>query len=414
MSNAQMSNSIAENLCSLTMPKCGGEPTPPFPGEQLPLARHDSRAAKCIGGCGGWDFTWHYEDEAVEELTCWGHGGDWDSFTSLKVKFTNGKESYIGTPKGNSVKFVFDPQETFHGDITISGNGHGTRTGYLAFTTGRSDGSLRRFECGNPGYDHWIFHPDPGLTLAGLFGKGGDDIDQLGLILREPLCPVESQQIIGVKCKGKTGPGGMCEAAFSEDPVGAHLTTTCDFCKTKSPGKCEGNFQYTRGREISTSSTSIDKFGGSTEFSTKFTTGFFFAKAEMEAKFSVNYEHTWEVSRSQADTEAIALGSACESSPKPYSKTNLEMTVVVGTMTGDLEFTVRTKRKCEDQPQITTHDGTVTIKNVPITSLTSDCTVVDVPCGATSEDPSMQEPTTDITSRATTTQTTSAAEMMAV
>jgi hypothetical protein len=385
-----------------------------------------------MGGCGGLDFTWHYEGESVKELECWGNGASsYGGFTALKLKFTNEREAYIGSPKGESVKFVFDPQEKFHGDITLAGNDffgkiwNPDRVGYLAFTTGLSDGSTRSFECGKrPPIPHKF--PADGLILAGLFGKGGSDIDQLGLILREQSCPVESQEIIDVKCKGKTGPGGLCEAAFSEDAAGAHLTNVCDFCDTESPGKCEGHFQYTRAREISTTSTEIDAVGFGVEFENKFEANLIFAKSETSITLKLNYEHTWEESNSQVDTESIALESACESSPKPHSRTNMEMTVVVGTVTGDLEFTMKTKRKCEDQPQITTHDGTVTIRNVPITTLTNFCKVVDVPCDATttttldpsestttssqdpsSEDPTTQEPTTDITTTATTTQTTS-------
>jgi len=148
--------------------------------------------AGCIGGCGGIAFTMHDYMTSVRDLRIWwGHGAEYNGFKAIQVVFFNGKQQTQGVlpASGADASFTFNAGEFLDGVVTLSGNGHGTRTGYLHFKTNTG----REFSAGNLHTPYYF--EATGSLLAGFFGQAGSDIDQLGLLLFKP---VKKLQITGV------------------------------------------------------------------------------------------------------------------------------------------------------------------------------------------------------------------------
>lgn len=148
--------------------------------------------AGCIGGCGGSAFTAHDYMTSVRDLRIWwGHGADHNGFKAIQVVFFNGKQETHGIlpASGPDASFSFKAGEYLDGQVTLCGNGIGSRTGYLHFKTNQG----REFSAGDQHTPYYF--EATGSLLAGFFGQAGADIDQLGLLLFKP---VKSLQITGV------------------------------------------------------------------------------------------------------------------------------------------------------------------------------------------------------------------------
>lgn len=94
----------------------------------------------------------------------------------IRLLFMDGQLEAMGTPCGTLSEFTFAPGETLVGDLTLGGNGVGTRLGHISFKTS----SGRRFSAGDL-HTPYLFNVD-GLYITGAYGKMGGDIDNLGFI----------------------------------------------------------------------------------------------------------------------------------------------------------------------------------------------------------------------------------------
>jgi len=116
---------------------CAGGSIPTWNYETIPLT---SAGIGCIGGCGGTRFEIHDYSTTVSVLRVWkGSGSPDDGLKSIEVELFNGKKQTVGiTPsRGPDASYEFAPGETIVGDIELCGNGIGSRTGRISFTTSR-------------------------------------------------------------------------------------------------------------------------------------------------------------------------------------------------------------------------------------------------------------------------------------
>lgn len=162
--------------------QCAGGPL--FNNERTP---GDDAGGGCVGGCGGQPFTLHKEGGIVRSITVWygTHVDQNDGIKAIRIAyFGDDNDRVIGKPENGpySKKIDFQPGETIKGDVTLSGNGFGTRTGYIAFSTSAG----QKFAAGQDGHTKYIF--DSGNSLvSGIKGRSGDDINQLAFIFWKPI-----------------------------------------------------------------------------------------------------------------------------------------------------------------------------------------------------------------------------------
>mmetsp|Transcript_14265 Transcript_14265/g.15806 ORF Transcript_14265/g.15806 Transcript_14265/m.15806 type:complete len:381 (-) Transcript_14265:38-1180(-) len=138
--------------------------------------------AGCIGGCGGSPFEFHANGTTVERIDVWPKCGAHGGLRAIKVTLFNGMSKTFGQPVcSTSNSFTFKPGEYLVGDLILAGDGIGTRTGYIEFTTNLK----RTFKSGEP---HTLYHfPVQSGFLTGFFGRSGDDIDHLGFYVIKPI-----------------------------------------------------------------------------------------------------------------------------------------------------------------------------------------------------------------------------------
>jgi len=183
-------------------------------------------------------------------------------------------------------------------------------------------------------------------------------------------------KIIDIKCKAG---GSTCNAAWAPN-LDQNQALVCDSCSAPSgsTSHCTGDFQVTNQHSITTSSTSIDQLGGSYEFG--FEAGIdFIADGKMKASYKVDYQHTWQKSKSQTDTTTSTVSSSCALDLPAGKNATAAASFAVGTLKGDVIMTVLRKDACNVQDQ-SYHPATVEISNVPVTQASSSCKWVGAPC----------------------------------
>jgi len=161
---------------------CAGGPL--FNNERTPK---DDAGGGCVGGCGGSPFTIHKEGGIVSSIRVWygTHVDKNDGIKAIRIRyFGDDNDHVIGHPTygPDSKEITFQPGETIKGDMTLSGNGFGTRLGYVAFST--SGG--QKFEAGQNGHTKYLFGSGDSF-VAGIKGRAGDDINQLAFIFWKPI-----------------------------------------------------------------------------------------------------------------------------------------------------------------------------------------------------------------------------------
>jgi len=110
---------------------------------------------------------------------------------SIEVELFNGKKQTVGiTPsRGPDASYEFAPGETIVGDIELCGNGIGSRTGRISFTTSKN----QKFEVGDEHTPYYF--PSGNSFLTGFFGQAGDDIDHLGILMMKPILNAEIRNV---------------------------------------------------------------------------------------------------------------------------------------------------------------------------------------------------------------------------
>ncbi|CAE8734555.1 unnamed protein product, partial [Polarella glacialis] len=155
----------------------------------------------CIGGCSGTVFHVAEYLGIVKSLHVrWvGKKGNHDKNAGIRAigiyYFDDLREYFIGTKnevssgnRGNS--FEFHEGEFVKGDLELSGNGFGTRLGYIGFAT--SEG--RKFEAGQTNHDRYRFNSG-GACLSSFHGQAGSDVNLLGVVFWKPIRSAQLQNI---------------------------------------------------------------------------------------------------------------------------------------------------------------------------------------------------------------------------
>jgi len=138
---------------------------------------------ECIGGCGGNVISYPRQlGQPITRLKAWqGCGTDHNGLKGIQITYQTGTYMF-GNTCGGGVEIIFDVGEYIVGDITISGNGVGTKVGYIQFKTNKG----KNFQIGDSGHNHYIF-PADGAYLTGIHGRSSADLDQIGFIITEPI-----------------------------------------------------------------------------------------------------------------------------------------------------------------------------------------------------------------------------------
>lgn len=142
----------------------------------------DQAGSSLIGGCGGEKFLYHSYGSAVEHIKAW-KGGASDGLKAIYFQTFDGQTFTIGQiPVGPPTKeFTFKVGERLKGNMILTGNGIGTRTGYIKFQTSLGN----TFEVGNQKTNYIYDSKDS--YLMGFFGTHGADVDTLGFLLMKEL-----------------------------------------------------------------------------------------------------------------------------------------------------------------------------------------------------------------------------------
>jgi len=175
---AVSSNSGSEVGCS-----CPG--MAPFSYERLP--RNDAGGG-CVGGCGGGAFSFHKDGGIVRKISVWWnpHVDKNSGIKAIRISYFDDPNVHVaGNPtyKGAQYKEInFNPGETIKGDVALSGNGFGTRLGYIHFET--SGG--QKFEAGQNSHTKYLFDSG-GSFISGIGGGAGEDVDVLYFYFWKPI-----------------------------------------------------------------------------------------------------------------------------------------------------------------------------------------------------------------------------------
>jgi len=153
--------------------------------QQWPLSRG---GYGCIGGCGGNEFQIDHYGSVIKTFTVWFKNGNWNDYLrAIRVTYEDGHAEEVGGREGSPASFTFQVGEWIVGDLRLSGNGVGTRTGSIAFDTNLG----RHFDVGRRDPTRFYFATGGTLSrpvhMAGLSGAAGSDIDRLGVIFWKPI-----------------------------------------------------------------------------------------------------------------------------------------------------------------------------------------------------------------------------------
>lgn len=159
----------------------------------------NSAGGGCIGGCGGEGFGLQCHDKklgVVQSLTVWhgtSHEDKNNGLKALRIKYFDGISPVsVGDPSSAEgfETIEFKPGETIIGDVILSGNGFGTRVGYMKFETSAG----QKFEVGQDDHHKYLFSSGNSF-ISGFGGRAGSDIDQLYVIFWKPVKSIRVKDI---------------------------------------------------------------------------------------------------------------------------------------------------------------------------------------------------------------------------
>eukprot|EP01123_Difflugia_compressa_P004191 TRINITY_DN15552_c0_g1_i1.p1 TRINITY_DN15552_c0_g1~~TRINITY_DN15552_c0_g1_i1.p1 ORF type:complete len:435 (+),score=44.23 TRINITY_DN15552_c0_g1_i1:114-1418(+) len=161
-------------------------------GIGLGLQSYERDMSGCVGGCGGGAFVFHHSQTTVRSLEFW-LGGENNGFKAIRITLFDGGSSVFGQlpASGSSCSYTFDVGEYVLGDITLGGNGIGTRTGFVKFATSKNPGNP--FQCGTL---HTPYYYSANGFMTGIYGQSGAEIDHLGFMFMKPIRSSELRNII--------------------------------------------------------------------------------------------------------------------------------------------------------------------------------------------------------------------------
>jgi hypothetical protein len=333
----------------------------------------------CIGGDGGNWFIGHAEDAYVTSLTIWPHGGKDDAVSAFAWTLSNDNTYYKGNGEGESTRVVFEAGDYLIGDVLM--NSKSDRLGRLNFKVRRAaSGQIDSYDFGDSTskYD-WHF-PADGYLFAGFHGQSGSEIDALGVIFTKPDCTVVSREITNIECVTPVdGETLVCASVWADAGTTDTAQSICDFCQSENSGLCDVTFRMVEKHTSQTTSTDIDKLGGSATIGGEFAVGFLGTGSKATAKMTVSYSHTWEDSKSQTFETTNWISSTCGLEMQGGTKSAFNSTQHLGHMTSDIKLTVSMTDTC-GATSTEAHTGTVVISNVPLTAAVTECTPYDMPC----------------------------------
>eukprot|EP00927_Polykrikos_kofoidii_P057341 TRINITY_DN5145_c0_g1_i1.p1 TRINITY_DN5145_c0_g1~~TRINITY_DN5145_c0_g1_i1.p1 ORF type:complete len:380 (-),score=34.23 TRINITY_DN5145_c0_g1_i1:22-1161(-) len=141
----------------------------------------------CVGGSSGVDFHHHQKEGVVRSLTVWytSHADSNSGVKAIRLEYFNDLKTHIfgHSEHGQTHQTIrFQPGETLVGDLTLSGNGFGTRLGFIEFSTSAG----QHFAAGQNSHKKYLF-PSGNSFISGVAGRAGADIDSLAFIFWKPL-----------------------------------------------------------------------------------------------------------------------------------------------------------------------------------------------------------------------------------
>lgn len=267
----------AEKQCQQ---QCGGI-TKMFSYERAP--KNDA-GGQCVGGCSGAEYSHHVEKGIVRSISVW-----WDSHVdsnsgvkAVRVQFFNdpaGEHTRVvgnaANPKAQYKEISFKPGETIKGDVVLSGNGYGTRLGYVKFTTSAG----QTFEAGQSGHIKYLFDSGDSF-ISGIGGRAGSDVDQMFFYFWKP---IKSLWMVDIKY-----PTLSAIASFKSPTIIASKT----YCNSNSEDRKGAEEIETKtvtsGYDSCFHSTATETFGGSIQ-----------VKAGLPGFAQTKAETHWEVKAEQ-------------------------------------------------------------------------------------------------------------------
>lgn len=153
------------------------------------LFAYEEESHWCIGGFngGGKAYDHHHHGQPIKTLRVWMGGAD-DGVKAIQMETfgdAHGKtfEDTIGIipARGADNTITFAPGEQIVGDITLCGNGVGTRLGHIGFKTSKD----QTFSAGDTHTPY--YNPADGTMLSGVFGHSGKDVNNLAFYLVKPI-----------------------------------------------------------------------------------------------------------------------------------------------------------------------------------------------------------------------------------
>lgn len=336
----------------------------------------------CIGGCDGGEFVHHTEGTIVKTIDMWWGGGVPNEGVA-KMCVTNGNATAWceGQEKGTKCSYTFSENEKLI-DMTLYGNGIGTRFGRLEFNTILPNGETHNWSCGpSAGRNPYRVTNANGKQISGFFGRAGADINMLGVLLIEPTCTVISKKITNMECINKSGMN--CLADWVDGGHYITLEQGCDACNTSAGIHCGLNFNLKETHSIEMTSTSSQSIDVNTGVSMTATAGFNVevVKAEVAVTTSVNvgYGKTWGTTKSQTTSTETTVGSDCSADLLPHTMVYGRGNAKAGSMVADMRITVTEVDSCGNESP-TEHTYQLTVSNVAMTAEIAHCTYEDGTC----------------------------------
>jgi len=200
------------------------------------------RMVGCVGGTGGYQILYTRKlGYVVRRLEVWkGCGAPNDGFKGIRVTYDDPSLNppIFGNTCGSGSSFTFEQGEYLVGDVTFSGNGMGTRVGYMRFSTSRG----REFKFGNDGRDKYNYASNNGF-LTGIHGSANADLDMLGFIVTYGVQRTAIENVVypglGSIQSGLDPKGLFSGSATNDSPLAD--TVSRSVTETKGEQKCWSN-----------------------------------------------------------------------------------------------------------------------------------------------------------------------------
>lgn len=149
-----------------------------------------------VGGASGSVFYYHQPRGVVRSLTVWWTSNNHDENSGVKairLEYFNDLNPHVfGHPEDGPLhkSIRFQVGEKIAGDVTLSGNGWGSRLGFIKFSTSAG----QDFQAGDDSRTKYLF-PSGNSFISGIVGLRGSDINALAFIFWKPL---EALQLLDI------------------------------------------------------------------------------------------------------------------------------------------------------------------------------------------------------------------------